>query len=43
MPGEKLGFLSFAVLRSGYLFKREAIAQTKFSFNVDVSRLDFNT
>lgn len=39
MPGEKLGFLSSDVLRFGYLLKREAIAQDKFSFNADVSRL----
>lgn len=43
MLGEKIDFPSFDTLISGYLFKREDIAQAKASFNVGISRLDFNT
>ena len=43
MPGEKMDFPSFDILRSGYLFKREEVAQAEASFNVDISRSDFNT
>jgi len=38
-----MDFLSFGILISGYLFKREDIAQAKASFNADISRLGFNT